>query len=195
MIIAQSKISNWTHAFEAINIRHFSKSFISTILFSVTATIYPSLDNTMNAYVGIEGYTTKSGFIHKELCIYYDGEEFDHYLFKRPGWDLTEKDMKTVRYASSQLNGLHFNDGDIPYEEFGLIPKAIAGYQIYTFSDLAVNTLRKYLPKTWKIKNIQDLGYEMPKHLPNSHCFRSHRSRYCAKSKALEVRDFMKCFE
>ena len=33
MIIAQSKISNWTHAFEAINIRHFSKTFISTIIF------------------------------------------------------------------------------------------------------------------------------------------------------------------
>ena len=33
MIIAQSKISNWTRAFEAINIRHFSKTFISTIIF------------------------------------------------------------------------------------------------------------------------------------------------------------------
>ena len=36
----------------------------------------------MNAYVGFEGYVTKSGFIHKELCRYYDGDEFDHYLFK-----------------------------------------------------------------------------------------------------------------
>ena len=68
----------------------------------------------MNAYVGIEGFLTQSGFILKELCIYYDSEEFDHYLFKRPGWQRTEKDMQTVRYVSSQLNGLHLNDGSIP---------------------------------------------------------------------------------
>ena len=149
----------------------------------------------MNAYVGVEGFVTKSGFILKELCIYYDGDEFDHYLFKKPSWELTNMDMGTIQYVSSQLNGLNIHDGCIPYREIEQILTAIDGYQIYTFSDLAVTTLRRYLPNTRKIKNIQDMGFEMPKNLPTSHCFRSHRSRYCAKSKAREVRDFMRYFD
>ena len=128
-------------------------------------------------------------------------------MFAKPSWILTGRDLETVRYASSQLNGLHLYDGSIPYKEIGEILQSIRGYQIYTFSDLAVKTLRKYLPDTKKIKNIQDLGFEMPKELPNSHCFRSHnvldrkhyftspRYRYCAKAKAQEVRDFMRCFD
>ena len=161
----------------------------------------------MNAYVGVEGFLTKSGFILKELCIYYDGEEFDHYLFKEPSWALTDRDLETVQYISSQLNGLHLYDGSIPYKEINGILEGIRGYEIYTFSDLAMETLRKYLPDARKIKNIQELGFEMPKQLPNSHCFRSHnvvdkkhsftspRYRYCAKAKAQEVRDFMKYFD
>ena len=163
--------------------------------------------DNMNAYTSIEGFLTKSGFILKELCIFYNGEEFDHYMFEKPNWTLTGKDLETVRYASTELNGLQLYDGTIPYKEIGGILQSIKDYQIYTFSDLAVKTLRKYLPVTKKIKNIQDLGFEMPKQLPNSHCFRSHnvldrkhyctspRYRYCAKAKALEVRDFMRCFD
>ena len=155
----------------------------------------------------MEGFLTKSGFIIKELCIFYDSEDFDHYMFEKPNWTLTGKDLETVRYASTELNGLQLYDGTIPYKEIGGILQSIKDYQIYTFSDLAVKTLRKYLPVTKKIKNIQDLGFEMPKQLPNSHCFRSHnvlhrkhyctspRYRYCAKAKALEVRDFMRCFD
>ena len=161
----------------------------------------------MNAYIGVEGFSTKSGFILKELCIFYDGGEYDHYLFKEPSWTLTDKDLDAVHYISSQLNGFHLYDGSIPYEDIVGILEAIKGYKIYTFSYLAVETLREYLPDTEKIKNIQDLGFEMPKQLPNSHCFRSHnvwdkthhvaapRYRYCAKAKALEVRDFMRYFD
>ena len=149
----------------------------------------------MNAYVGFEGYVTKSGFIHKELCIYYDGDEFDHYLFKKPEWKLSEKDMVTVRYATCQLNGLHFNDGGVPYKEIDQILKNIENHQIYTFSDIAVKTLQRYLPNARKIKNIQNLGFKMPEQLNYSYCFRVHKPRYCAKSKAQEVRKFMKLFD
>ena len=95
----------------------------------------------------------------------------------------------------------------MPYKAINEILGCIRDYQIYTSSNLAVETLREYLPDTEKIKNIQDLGFEMPKQLPNSHCFRTHnvfnqeqysispRYRYCAKAKAREVRDFMRCFD
>ena len=63
--------------------------------------------DNMSVYTGIEGFLTKSGYIVKELCIFYDGEEFDHYMFEKPNWRLTGADLETVRYASTQLNGLH----------------------------------------------------------------------------------------
>ena len=53
----------------------------------------------------------------------YDGNEFDHYLFKKPEWKLSEKDMATVRYVTCQLNGLQFNDGGVPYKEIDQILK------------------------------------------------------------------------
>ena len=130
----------------------------------------------MNTYIGVEGFLTKSGFILKELCIFYDDERCDHYIFKEPTWTwgLTNRDLDTIHYISSQLNGLYLHDGSIPYKAINEILGCIRYYQIYTFSNLAVETLREYLPDTKKIKNIQDLGFEMPKHLPNPHCFRSH---------------------
>ena len=96
----------------------------------------------MNAYVGFEGYSTKSGYIHKELCIFYDGDNYDHFIFKKPDFELTRKDMASVRFVSRQLNGLDFNDGSVPYNEIKEILKKIENYNIYTFSDFAVETLR-----------------------------------------------------
>ena len=68
----------------------------------------------MSAYVGFEGYCTKSGFVHKELCIYYDTDRYDHYLFKKPEEKLSDADMVTVRWATCQLNNLEFEDGSVP---------------------------------------------------------------------------------
>jgi hypothetical protein len=146
----------------------------------------------MSAYVGFEGYSTKSGFVHKELCIYYDTDRYDHYLFKKPEEKLSDADMVTVRWATCQLNGLDFEDGSIPYKEIDQILQKIENYQIYTFSEIAVNTLTRYIPNAPKIKNIQDFGFEMPQRLCFAYCFRPHLPRYCAKAKAKEVRKFMK---
>ena len=100
--------------------------------------------------------------------------------------------MASVKFVSCQLNGLKFNDGSIPFNEIEHILKNIENHQIYTFSDIAVKTLKNYLPNSTKIKNIQDLGFEMPKQIPFQHCFRVHRPGYCAKAKAKQVREFMR---
>ena len=113
---------------------------------------------------------------------------------KKPEEKLSEADMVTVRWATCQLNNLEFNDGSMPYKEIEQILKKIENYQIYTFSDVAMETLQKYIPNAPKIKNIQELGFEMPKRLSFAYCFRPHNPRYCAKAKAREVRKFMGFF-
>lgn len=170
------------------------KAVISSHFLSCTARFNCSDSDTMNAFVGFEGYVTQSGFVHKELCIYYDNDKYDHYLFKKPERNLSDADMVTVKWATCQLNGLEYDDGSIPYKEIDQILKNIENLQIYTFSDIAVQTLKKYLPNAQRIKNIQDFGYKMPKRLCYSYCFRPHTPRYCAKAKAKEVQKFMKTF-
>ena len=81
----------------------------------------------------IEGYCTQSGFVHKELCIYYDTDRYDHYLFKKPEEKLSDADMVTVRWATCQLNNLDFEDGSVPYKEIDQILQKIEKYEIYTF--------------------------------------------------------------
>ena len=147
----------------------------------------------MSAFIGVEGYTLSSGFILKELCIFYPNAEYDHFLFKMPGWYLTDGDKRTIRYTTQMLNNLSYLDGKVQYEEIVNILDPVKDSIIYTYSEIAVTFLQRYLPTT-VIKNIQHDGYTMPNALPNSGCFRKHCPRYCAKSKAMDVKNFVENF-
>ena len=157
---------------------------------SIISSIFVSISLLMPVFIGIEGYTLPSGFILKELCIIYPNDDWEQYLFQSPIVDLTEADERTIRYASKNLNGLGYSDGYIAYSQIGNTLDPVKDDTIYTYSDIAVCTLQKYLPTT-VIINIQDKGFLMPKKLPDSGCFRKHCQRYCAKAKAIEVKKFM----
>ena len=144
----------------------------------------------MAAFIALEGFTLPSGFICKELCIIHPNNEFDHYLLKMPGLQLTEADRKTIRYTTQVINKLSYQDGKVPYEHILNLLDPVKDIVIYTFSDVAVRFLQMYLPTT-VIKNIQNDGYVMPNNLPDSNCFRNHCSRYCAKSKARAIKQFL----
>ena len=147
----------------------------------------------MSVFIGIDGFTLPSGFILKELCIIYPNNEFDHFLFKQPGWTLTEADKRTIRYTTQNLNKLCYEDGHISYDHIEKILDTVKDVTVHTYSDIAVVFLQKYLPTT-VIKNIQCQGFIMPRVLPDSNCFRKHVSRYCAKAKALEIQKFVENF-
>ena len=144
----------------------------------------------MSAYIGIDGFTLPSGFILKEMTIIYPNHEYDHFIFKKPCWNLTEADKRTIRYTTQNLNQLCYEDGHVSYEQIGMILDSVKDITLYTYSDIAVTFLQKHLPST-VIKNIQCQGYTMPRELPNSNCFRHHASRYCAKSKARAIQKFV----
>ena len=77
----------------------------------------------MSAFIGVKGYTISSGFILKELCIFYPNAEYDHNLFKMPGWHLTDGDKRTIRYTTQMLNNLSYLGGKVQYEELVNIPQ------------------------------------------------------------------------
>ena len=87
----------------------------------------------MDAYIGIEGYTLPTGFIAKELTVIFPNTEYTHYLFERPAnFVLSQRDEKTVRYATRYLNNLIYADGDIDILDF----LSLDIYPRYYFSNI-----------------------------------------------------------
>lgn len=144
----------------------------------------------MSAFVGVEGYTLPCGFILKELCIYFPNGEFNHYLFQKPDWLLSDVARKTIRYTTQNLNNLSYEDGDVPLSQLPGILNKIKDVTVYSYGEAAVKLLQKCLPTTL-VENIQDQGYKMPAELPDSNCFRKHKQRYCAKAKAIAIQEFV----
>ena len=144
----------------------------------------------MKVVIAMEGFTAPSGYILKELCIMYPDGEFNHYLFTKPLSMFTEDDLRAINYATENLSKLPLEDGAVPYNEIDSILEKEREHYIYTYSEVAKKVLQTYLPTSF-VENVQQKGFQMPKQIPNSHCFRNHNQRYCAKAKAIAVRNFM----
>ena len=145
----------------------------------------------MDVYVGAEGYTLPCRFILKELCIIFPNGEYNHYLFKSPSHiTLTATDERTVRWATKCLNKLSYDDGDLSIEQLGAILYKLKDFTIYTYTSLVEKLIQNFLPTTVVI-NAQDMEYHLPKILPNPNCFRNHSYRYCAKAKAIAIKNFI----
>lgn len=144
----------------------------------------------MSVVIAIEGYTLPSGFIMKELCMLFPNGEYNHFLFAKPEMDLTERDLRAMRYTTENLNNLSYDDGDIPFNLIGQILEKVKDCRIFTYSEISLKTLQTYLPTT-SIINVQSRGFKMPPALPTSGCFRDHNQRYCAKAKSFEVMKYL----
>ena len=147
--------------------------------------------SSMEVYIGIDGFTLPSGYIVKEICLLYPNWEFCHLLFKPPtNRDLSDVDERTIRYTTTNLNNLVYQDGDVPYECLYDILQAVQLHKIYTYGEVALRFLQNVLP-TSMITNIQTQGFTIPSTLPDPACFRRHNFRYCAKAKAIAVKNFV----
>ena len=91
----------------------------------------------MDVYIGVDGYMIPSGFLLKELCILFSNGEYDHFLFSKPDWNLSERDIRTIRYATQHLNNLDFNDGTTPYEQIPVVLNKIKKFHVYTYSEIS----------------------------------------------------------
>ena len=98
----------------------------------------------MSVIVGLEGYTTPSGYILKELCILFPSLEWQHYIFKTPNAMFTEADRRAARYATTHLSGLSIHDGTTDYGEIKQILEYLQNLRIYTYSEIAVKVLEDY---------------------------------------------------
>ena len=145
----------------------------------------------MDVYVGVEGFTLPSGFVLKELCLLHPNKEFSYFLFKPPiNQQFSEVDFRTIRYTTTKLNNISWCDGHVPMDSLPAILQEIQQYKIYTYSEIARRMLQEILPVS-TVVDVQALGHKLPNCLPSANCGRQHRPRYCAKAKAVAIRDFV----
>ena len=148
----------------------------------------------MNAYIGIEGFTLPSGFVAKEICILFPNQEFCHFIFKSPNSSqLSAVDHRTIRFATEKLNNLSWHDGFVSYETIPELLTEFQQYKIFTYSTVAQRFIQELLPLSIVV-NVQDIGYKMQKELPDPACSRDHPPRYCAKAKAIAIKEFVETF-
>jgi hypothetical protein len=148
--------------------------------------------------VSFEGVNLRSGFIPRELSIYYlaDGS-FRHYFFLPPRHlELTHGEKQTERFYRTILGGIGLHDkveGAIPYSNVEYLLLAHAEYSIYTVGHIATRFIAEFLPHA-AITNVQDVAaFVYPRTLEPSGCGVAHNPRYCSLSKLKAVRDY--CME
>lgn len=142
----------------------------------------------MKVFVAVEGFVLVSGFIIKEMVISKETLGFEHLTFsKQNNIELSDLDEKTVKYVSTFLSGLDFNNGCVPYSVIDQILAKIPHCEVFCYGLHTQKFLKPYLPDTI----ICDLSgtFKLPKQLPNYGCGRFHmQHRYCALSKSLYIR-------
>jgi len=123
--------------------------------------------------VDVQGYIFKSGFCAKEIAV-YDGKEVLSWVFKPKisYHDLTEQEMKQVKYCSEKFHGIHYNFGDTDADDISFI---ISSYLsdvdiIYVKGDCKVKFLTKVfshlkynLPSIVNLKNYNGVNFRLEK--------------------------------
>ena len=144
----------------------------------------------MEVYIAGEGYDIHSGFLLKEMCVMFSNKEYSQFVFKTDDVVLSEGDYKAIRDAVKHTSKLSFHDGDIPSHLVCDILERYQEYTIYTYSEEMCDFIQHHLPTTIVI-NVQDKGLTLKEQLPDPICFRRHPPNFCAKAKAIEIRNFM----
>ena len=141
-------------------------------------------------FVGADGFQLQHDWIIKELTLLFKNGEFNHTLFAPPSnYLINNIDLQTIRYTTTNLNGLNYQDGSIPYTNLEEYISKLENCAIYCYGQSSRKLIQQHLPFAM-ITDIQELGYQLPDKLKNSECGRNHNARYCSLSKAKAIKQF-----
>ena len=147
----------------------------------------------------LEGFTLSRGYIVKELTILFDNGDHQHFHFKSPpDFQPTAGELRTIKFATAYLHQLPFHDQNpLPSTMIDTILKNAEPQTIIVAGHAAYNFVTDKLPCSRVIDICKKYGFSYPKELPETHCFKRHRFRYCALAKAQHIKRFMQvnCIE
>lgn len=148
----------------------------------------------MDCAVAFEGFYVSRQYIVKEMTIYFDKDNYQHFMFNNP--DHLEFSTvpshvfdRTVKYAQ-RLNGLSpGNDYFLPYSVIGTIVAKIKNNKIYTAGNQATKVLRRYLVDAEIVDICDAFHFKYPRELPPVPCFKRHPPRYCSLAKSIIIKN------
>ena len=139
-----------------------------------------------SVFVAIEGFNLKQGYVIKELSIVHPDDTFQHYQFKTPeNFIPSAVERKTINYTKNYLNGFSVEDECyLPNNLHSTILNEFKNFKIYVAGEITTRFLLHILPEASIINVCSVINIQYPKELPDPHCFRTHRHRYCSLAKA-----------
>lgn len=152
----------------------------------------------MSILLSLEGVNLRSGYIVRELAIFFPAENggVRTFYFATPeDLELTHLDRRTNYHHRHSLNGANldvFIPGALCSTLLHPILKSLATYKIYVAGNVAQNFLQSLLPYTVVEDICKKFGFKYPKRVPHQRtCGLDHSGRYCAASKLNEIVQFM----
>ena len=148
---------------------------------------------TRQVIVTLEGFTLTSGFIAKELTVFYNNRNFQHFHFTKPiDFQPTAQELCTIKYTSEVLSKLYLDDFSLlPYTTINTILRQISSHKIYVAGHTAHKFITTHLPTTKVIDICKEYKFKYPLVLPSVACFKEHTPRYCSLAKAKNIYKFM----
>ncbi len=142
----------------------------------------------ISVIASFEGFSLRHTYIIKEATFLFPDGHYHQYLFAPPDLHLTPADRTTVQWTTRNLNGLHWEDGLLPYHTLPEILQRISSCcRIYAHGSMARKFLAEQLPRSLIVDTSLDGKY--PATLRAAPCGRDHNPRYCSLAKALYIRD------
>ncbi len=145
--------------------------------------------------VDVEGFQIKQDFFIKELAFYnpYSKQMWSgvfHAPFDRAY--LKKKGQECIEYASSNLHGLRWEQGQYPYSmSYHLISHFGKKGNLYAKGSQKCVWLQQYT--TSPVTNLEVFGCPPPKDLPQAYLCIEHSSleKACAMDKAIRLGNYM----
>ena len=147
-------------------------------------------------FIAIEGFNLKQGYVIKELSIVHPDDTFQHYQFKTPdNFTPSAAARKTVKFTKKYLNGFSLEEQCfLPNHIHSTILYEFKNFKIYVAGEITKRFLFNTLPETNIIDVCSLLDFQYPEVLPDPHCFRAHRHRYCSLAKSRYIKAVLDAF-
>ena len=147
--------------------------------------------------ISLEGVNLESGFVPREMSLYYlHDKSYRHYFFERPDdLVLTENDQQTNRFYRDVMGGFDLEtyiEGSLPFINLFYLILRHSSYSVYVVGNVSYKLLRETLPHYTNVTDIRDISvFVYPRSLEESGCGLNHSSpRYCSLAKLKVVNNF-----
>ena len=149
-----------------------------------------------SVFIAIEGFNLKHGYVIKELSVVYSDDLYQHYQFKSPeNFTPSAADRKTISYTRQYLNGFSIEDDFyLPNDLHLTILNGFENFKIYVAGEITQRFISDILPETSIIDVCSLTDFQYPTELPDPHCFKMHRARYCSLAKARYIKTTLDTF-